>query len=464
MAPLPASGDFRRFSKVKFPDISVMKTIIPPSAISEKLLGSRRVRSSASYRESAFLIRIPCEDGTLLFHALTGELLLLDHHEVLTESDELIQSGFFVRQDFDERKQVRDMRHIMSMLHPRKHITDYTILTTTDCNARCFYCYENGVPHFPMSPETANETAAHIVRMSGGGDVKLHWFGGEPLYNRQAIEIVTRVLREQGISFTSRMTTNGYYLDADTLRTAVNEWNLRSIQISLDGTRDNYNRVKAYIDADVDPFNRVLDHIGNALEAGLSVSIRLNVGKHNADDLQQLAELLADRFPERDRLHVYPALVVNFSPYARETVTQSEKIRFGTELVEKLYRLGLVNPGHFSNEPRLCRCMADNDRCEVIFPDGQIARCQHIEEGISVGHIRGDRYDLSAIEEWKAVRDFPDCLTCPLYPRCVNLMKCRWIGQGCTESARAMKRSRLEHELLAVYDNAKKEQNTEAYQ
>lgn len=30
-----------------------------------------------------------------------------------------------------------------------EHTTTYTIFTTTDCNARCFYCYEMGRSQFP---------------------------------------------------------------------------------------------------------------------------------------------------------------------------------------------------------------------------------------------------------------------------------------------------------------------------
>lgn len=442
------------------PEKRVMKIIIPPSDLSQTLLGPQRVQPSVSYRESTFLLRVPCDDGTLLFHTLTGELLLLEE-ESPEESDELIQARFFVPEGFDEQKQVRDLRNMVRLVHPRKHITDFTIFTTTDCNARCYYCFENSRPRFPMSPETAEETAAHIRRMCGGKDVKLRWFGGEPLYNREAIRIITDKLKQYGIPYTSYMTTNGFYLDAETVRTAVNDWHLKSIQITLDGTRENYNRIKAYTDGGSDPFSRVLDHIGIAMDAGITVSVRLNVGPKNAEDLQLLAEQLAQRFPDRSRLHVYAALLVNFFQNTRDTVSQAEKARIGTELIKIIYRLGLGSAARFSNKPSLCRCMADDDRAEAILPDGRIAKCEQIDEDVVIGHIAGDRYDLSAIAEWRIVEELPTCKTCVLYPRCVNVKKCGWTRGGCTESARAMSLCRLQQDILAAYGKTKTQQNTE---
>ena len=36
-----------------------------------------------------------------------------------------------------------------------KEITSYSIFTTTDCNARCYYCFEMGRSRMPMNQETA---------------------------------------------------------------------------------------------------------------------------------------------------------------------------------------------------------------------------------------------------------------------------------------------------------------------
>lgn len=69
-----------------------------------------------------------------------------------------------------------EVRKLAKLLGDRKKKTkSYTILTTTDCNARCFYCYELGRSRIPMSEQTAHEIADYI----SAPKVNIHWFGGE---------------------------------------------------------------------------------------------------------------------------------------------------------------------------------------------------------------------------------------------------------------------------------------------
>ncbi|MEI3172875.1 MAG: radical SAM protein [Lachnospiraceae bacterium] len=128
-----------------------------------------------------------------------------------------------------------------------EHITSYTIFTTTDCNARCFYCYEMGRSRIPMSDETAHKAAAYIAAHCGGEKVHLHWFGGEPLFNKQVIDIICTDLAEKGIVYESMIISNGYLFDGATVEQAVSHWKLKNVQITLDGTEEIYNRSKAFI-------------------------------------------------------------------------------------------------------------------------------------------------------------------------------------------------------------------------
>lgn len=42
------------------------------------------------------------------------------------------------------------------------------------------------------------------------------------------------------------MTSNGYIFNDELVEKAKNEWKLKNIQITLDGTRDVYNKAKNY--------------------------------------------------------------------------------------------------------------------------------------------------------------------------------------------------------------------------
>ena len=53
---------------------------------------------------------------------------------------ELYDRGFLVEQEKNEVAFINSRRH--SVLYGRFHEKLFTILPTTDCNARCYYCYQ----------------------------------------------------------------------------------------------------------------------------------------------------------------------------------------------------------------------------------------------------------------------------------------------------------------------------------
>lgn len=98
------------------------------------------------------------------------------------------------------------------------------------------------------------------------------------------IDQICSELREKGIPFSSTMISNGYLFDADMISRAKAEWKLTFVQITLDGTEETYNRVKAYVGVKDNPFRRVINNINELLRSDIDVSIRLNVDRYNADD------------------------------------------------------------------------------------------------------------------------------------------------------------------------------------
>lgn len=435
-----------------------MEIIHPPIRIVSGIIGVQKYKEAVQYRKTRHQIILPCEDGTLFYHMLTGELLLLRPGEnEETCRMELIRHWFLVPQDFDECKQSDDVRQLGKLLQKQTNErTSFTILTTTDCNARCYYCYEMGISRYAMTPETAKDVGEHIVRVCGGEKVKLSWFGGEPLYNAGVIDVICSVLQEHTVEYSSIMTSNGFYLDAQTALKAIRDWHVHTVQITIDGTESVYNRTKAFIDRDVSsPFQRVMDNIESALDASLNVVIRLNMDRANAEDLFALVDVIADRFGHRSNLFGRVALLGQFEGKIHAFSSAQEACDFQIRLQDKLKSFGMEMKPSLKRCLHFNQCMADNDSCEVILPDGRIERCEHVRESEVIGTIFDEARDAEKVQAWRETMSFPECKECEMYPMCVILKKCEWNQNGCPETRRNNNRRNVKAALLADYRREK---------
>ena len=427
-----------------------------------KLLKDQRLREGESYRLMRYVVQQPVDDGVLLYNVLTKAVVLLHPDEAkLMDTEpsrvpELVAKWFVVPLDYDDRQLVKQVRTIAKTLVKKvKGLNSFTILTTTDCNARCFYCYEKGRSRIPMSDETAVATANYIIRNCSGEKVKLRWFGGEPLFNKKVISRICSLLKEAGVEYKSSMVSNGFLFDEGTVNEAVKDWNLEKVQITLDGTEAVYNKVKNFIYKDENAFRRVLGNIHRLVDAGVRVDIRLNIDRHNAEDLFVLADQLCKVFEGNKLVKIYshslfeacvPGAAVQHSDDQRKALFEKQ-----AQLQKRLFESGLSRPGKLSHAIKLNRCMADNDNCAVILPDGHVGKCEHFSESDWYAHVSEEGRDESVITGFKALRPEIDaCADCPFYPDCFRLAKCE-EAVHCYPEERKEKLLTTHHQLLTFY-------------
>lgn len=427
-----------------------MREILPPMEAAQKICGPAKV-GPGPYRWTHHCLRVPCEDGVLLYHTLTGALLLLPEGEAEAD-EELIRRRFLVPEGFDEWTYAQQYRSIARLMAPPKPgITAFTVFTTMDCNARCFYCYELGRPRTPMTAQVARDAAAYMARVSDGRKVKLTWFGGEPLYNAEAIDGITDELRARGVAFRSRMVSNGYLFDEDTVRRAKDRWALDGVQITLDGTEETYNRTKAFIYRDGSAYRRVLGNMERLLDAGIRVNVRLNADRENLKDLSALVDQLADRFRGRDKLVVYSVLLRDFGPAGRHPEWDADLLRDWDALQQRILDSGIGGIRRLLRNPQVNNCMADSDNCVTILPDGRLGKCEHESEQLLVGSVYDGVTDGDMVARWKERIEVPACRTCPFSANCIRLRLCSWSGDGCTEADRAQIALSVVHSVLNEY-------------
>ena len=402
-----------------------MQVIIPTTSLVEQIVGRQKRTDGQSYRLMTYVVQQPVADGVLLYNTLTCSLVLLTPDEAadITMQQELIDRWFLVPQEHDDQKLCRQIRQMAALLKPAaKAITNYTILTTTGCNARCFYCYEKGTKPVTMTAETADKVVRYIVKHRDDEKVIISWFGGEPLVNVKVIDQICTELREQGVPFRSTMTSNGYLFDADMVQRAKDLWQLQQVQITLDGTELTYNRVKAYVHQGVNAFERVLQNIGMLTAAGIRVSIRLNVDKHNIGEMAELVQLLHQRFGTNEHLSIYShELFVERSPEDDAKIFAQQ-----TQLAQQIAACGYKNHKRgLQKDINLNYCMADGDGSVVIAPDGHLGKCEHYIDSNFFGHIDSEEHDKAVLRKFKERRaDIDACATCFYYPQCFRHAMC----------------------------------------
>lgn len=447
-----------------------MKEITTVAEPLDSLLNKQEVEDGQMYRPMSFVVEQPVDEGLLLYHTMTKAMLLLSQEEARLYKSrpaslpQLIEKWFLVPTAHDDRLLSRQVRDVVKLTREKKKgITGYTILTTTDCNARCFYCYEKGRPRRPMSKDTALRTAQYIIDHCEKQKVSISWFGGEPLFNKSVITTICSKLSEAGIDYSSSMVSNGYLFDDNTIKEAVETWRLKSIQITLDGTEAVYNRSKEYIYKGINAYQRVIANIHCLLDAGIRVSIRLNIDVHNADNLMELTDELYQGFGSNDKLTVYLHMLFEMSngsvaiKHEHERKMMFEKMK---EIEAKLVDYGLYEIKPLSEDIKISHCMADNGHSVVIEPSGNIGKCEHYSEDHYIGHIDSDDCDEAMVERFRECHEeIEACATCFDYPNCIRLKLCE-DNAYCYPEARDDRLNKIRQSMLKTYQNYTKE-NTE---
>lgn len=440
-----------------------MREIFPIIDPFDKLLGEQPYSQYTweRYRPLTYCITEHIPEGVLLFNTMTKSMVLLSYAEMESirlggaPLSELVENWFYVLEDHDDKTLCQQVRNVAKMLLPPvKNITGYTIFTTTDCNARCFYCFEKSAKRIPMSSAVAEKTAEFIAERCGGKEVSLSWFGGEPLYNMGAIDIICCRLEERGVSFRSTMVSNGYLFDSEIVRKAKEMWKLRNVQITLDGTEDVYNKTKAFIHKGVNAFRRVIGNIHLLLDADITVDIRLNIDTYNSDDLLDLSGLLVKEFSGKRGLYVYvhPLFGSNMH-YALHDPVKRKDIFVRMEQLQKTFDgAGMGRNSLYRRYIKTNCCMADNHMSLTILPSGQFGKCEHYMEDHFVGHLdKGGLFDQEELAAYRQTHpDIEECDHCPIYPDCIRLIRCDSF-YGCYPESRNYALNRLRSEMRAVY-------------
>jgi len=284
----------------------------------------------------------------------------------------LKNNGFIIEDGIDELDEIR-LKNKLAVFSDKNYWL--TINPTLNCNLNCWYCDQSTFSKQAMNSDTVKNIKNHLLLMIKNNYISglhLDWFGGEPLlYFDEVvypISVYANELKSEYnlFSFINHATTNATCINVEMCK-KFNEINLRSFQITVDGSEEKHNKVKNIngkptYKTVVNNINYILDFISHS-----SVTLRINFEDFTLID----AEALFNEFPKDKRSRIK----IDFQRVWQTTKTKFEKNEKLLDLLYLTHDLG-YNVQYTPLSPRYFHtCYCDRFYHLNINYDGSLYKC-----------------------------------------------------------------------------------------
>jgi uncharacterized protein len=368
-------------------------------------------------------------DEWLVYNTLYNTMARLDDKEYVkmlgkdlkvtkTLLTNLVKNGLWIPKKLNEKSVYLSMAEAYNKQNMATSHIGFNLTTTLRCNAKCPYCYEKGVRkiNFPK-----NKVAALLdfmeSRVASRKDrqVVLNWFGGEPLINQPFISALIEGLKSRNIEYSSYIITNGSLINESLVKNEFKAWNVKNVQITIDGLKQTYERIKRFAPSQKFTFESILDVIKLFSGSEIDVHIRLNVCRGNRQEILQLAELLQSKFSADKNITYYPAFLTGIG----DDLSPEEKQSFVKELLCSIKNPHKINMlGRLTLVPVTRPCMVNDPNSYTVDVNGDVYPCEHRvgRKEYSIGSL--DHFDEQENKKRSKLNIPNYCKKCVFLPKC----------------------------------------------
>jgi uncharacterized protein len=268
------------------------------------------------------------------------------------------------------------------------HIYSLTVLTSTDCNLGCGYCFQNTgqdlaggnrpprIAHSRLTSDaitTVLEFARRQMAAAGTEKLSILLFGGEPLLNpKGCLELLARAA-DYGLA-SAWMISNTTLL-TPALAKKLWDLRLRFIQVTFDGDRADHDRIRVRR-SNGGTFDAIIGNMVRASEAApLAWVLRVNVSHRNHLGINALLDRLAAALdPSRCTIsfdHIRDMGVGYANDLEPTGDLSAEFARWNRQALE----LGFKVPRPRASLPCRTCGYGDGRYGAVVSPDGTLSSC-----------------------------------------------------------------------------------------
>lgn len=372
------------------------------------------------------LMEIDKESYSLLFESRNTQKLST------ADFDEDLWEALCINNIISDNDTYDYLKYKASITNIRKQRTGMhlTLAPTMDCCFRCHYCFEKYKEKKYMTPEIMDQIIKYVTSYPELKNIKITWFGGEPLMAVPQIEEFYDKFRDIWQEpFISNIITTGYHIDKESIR-VMQKVGISSVQITLDGMKETHNKVK-HLPSGEDVFERILSNIEllNDSAPEINITIRVNLTLENKEEYIPLHKLCLTRFYGRSNITISPAFVLDRG--TGDICRSNNNIFFGhierSKFILNLAKNGINSVFVRYPEPFFNECAIRNEMAIAFDPEGYAYKCWEVigNKEYAIGKLNDDGI-LTDINQTILNRqlygadtfDDPICSQCKYLPIC----------------------------------------------
>ncbi|GAB1544185.1 radical SAM/SPASM domain-containing protein [Scytonema sp. NUACC21] len=348
---------------------------------------------------------------------------------------------------------------------------------TAFCQLGCHYCGQQHASKMMGEEERQRfiERTRSKLETQKFKSLSIGWFGAEPLVGLPVMRTLTPQLKSlaasYGCSYDAKIVTNGLALTEKVATEIINELNVSTIEITLDGIAE-YHDTRRIQKNGLPTFDKIFANVqalARRKDLDVQIVIRCNVDYQNYHSVSLLLEQLAEAGLQ-NRVNFYVAPIHSWGNDAHARSLSKEEfaaweIIWWGEMVELGFKVSPIP----SLKPVVC--MAVMPDAELVDAYGNIFNCTEVSyvptygtpNNYAIDHLSGKampgkRERLSSFNNRVRQGEYP-CSTCPMLPVCGGACPKLWL-EGIEPCPSA--KHNIEQRLLLTYALSRIEKLQEA--